>query len=129
MEQEKEFVTIIIEALKWTDGAVEIDKAISDLNAAKAKGATHIEVETWTEYDCATDEIDAVQKRFETDEEAKQRVAHERRVNEFSKRQKAMYDQLEAATARFEKADKALQYFCAAVKKSGFVDAINKKQK
>lgn len=74
---EKNFITVEIETLKWADEAVEIDRAISDLQEAKARGATHIQVEAWTEYDCPIVEIDAVQKRFETDEEAKERTKHE----------------------------------------------------
>jgi hypothetical protein len=83
---EKNFITLEIENLRWADEAVEIDRAISDLQEAKAKGATHIEVERWVEYDCAVAEIDAVQKRFETDEEAKARIKHELSMQEASKK-------------------------------------------
>lgn len=83
---EKNFITLEIATLRWTDEAVEIDRAISDLQEAKAKGATHIEVERWVEYDCAMVEIDAVQKRFETDEEAKARLKHELALQEASKK-------------------------------------------
>lgn len=72
---EKNFITIEIETLKWTDAAVEIDQAISDLQEAKAKGATHIQVERWVDHDCAMVEIECVQKRFETDEEVQLREA------------------------------------------------------
>ena len=85
---EKNFITLEIKTLRWADEAVEIDRAISDLQEAKAKGAPHIQVEKWVEYDCAMAEIDAVQKRFETDEEVKARIKHELVMQQASKKLK-----------------------------------------
>jgi hypothetical protein len=54
--------------LDWV-GEVEISKLKRDIEELEKLGATHIEVEHGVSYDCSYVDINAFQKRLETDEE------------------------------------------------------------
>ena len=59
--------------LDWED-SVEISKIRADLDAIEALGATHVEIECITKYDCDYIIIKPISERLETDEEFKARV-------------------------------------------------------
>jgi hypothetical protein len=55
-------------SLDWEYG-VEISKLRADLDAIEALGATHVEIESRTSYDCTYVNIEPISERLETDEE------------------------------------------------------------
>ena len=59
--------------LDWTYG-VDISKLKQDLVELEKLGATHVEIDPYTEYDCAYVTICAISRREETDEEALERI-------------------------------------------------------
>jgi len=59
-------------SLDWQYG-VEISKLKEDLEALEKLGATHVEIDPYTEYDSAYVKIEAYCERIETDEEFEQR--------------------------------------------------------
>ena len=59
-------------SLDW-EYSVEISKIRADLDAIEALGATHVEINSSTRYDCDYVTIKPVSEHLETDEEFEQR--------------------------------------------------------
>ena len=86
--------------LDWEYG-VEISKLREDLDAIEKLGATHVEIEAYTSYDCAGVTIECFVDRYETDEECLERTEKQTarensiKLNELEqlKRLKAKYKQ------------------------------------
>lgn len=58
--------------LHWTYG-VELSQIKKDIEELEKLGATNVEIEPYTEYDCSYVTIEAYCNRIETDEEFEQR--------------------------------------------------------
>jgi len=85
--------------LDWTYG-IEIKKIREDLDAIEKLGATHVEIEHGSNYDCSYVEIDAYAERIETDEEFNVRVAEDNRRREENRRKEL--EQLEKLKLKYE---------------------------
>ena len=62
--------------LDWTYG-IEIKRLREELDRLEKKGATHIDIEPYSNYDSAFVDISAYANRIETDEEFKERIEKE----------------------------------------------------
>tara|TARA_R110000851_G_scaffold280281_1_gene433594 strand:+ start:1982 stop:2281 length:300 start_codon:yes stop_codon:yes gene_type:complete len=60
----------------WEDG-VEISKIREDLNALEKLGATHVGIDPYVNYDCASVSFDGYVNRQETDEEYLKRTTEQ----------------------------------------------------
>ena len=83
-------------SLDW-EYSVEISKIRADLDAIEALGATHVEIESSTRYDCDYVTIKPVSKHLETDEEFKARVEEvEKRQSEIKRRELEQLEKLKS---------------------------------
>lgn len=80
----------------WTYG-IELSRLKEDLEALEKLGATHVEIEPYTEYDCSYVSIKAICRREETDEEMQRRVKEEQaRQDEYKRRDLEQLEHLKA---------------------------------
>lgn len=86
-------------SLDWTYG-VEISKIRSDLDALEKLGATHVDIEVETSYDCSYIVANAFAFRTETDSEYKERIDKEREWQEQIKRRDL--EQLEILKTKYK---------------------------
>ena len=78
----------------WTYG-VELSKIKEDINELEKLGVTDIEIESVTDYDCSSVNIQAFISRLETDEECGLRINKEKiRKEEIEKRELAYFEEL-----------------------------------
>ena len=63
--------------LDWGYG-IEIERLRGELDRLEKKGATHINIEPYSEFDVAYSNISAYANRIETDEELKERIEKEK---------------------------------------------------
>lgn len=70
-KQERDFT--VQYSLDWTYG-VEIAQLKKDVEELEKLGATHVNIEPYTEYDSSYVSIEAISRRIETDEECEERV-------------------------------------------------------
>lgn len=83
-------------SLDW-EYSVEISKIRADLDAIEALGATHVEINSSTRYDCDYVTIKPVSEHLETDEEFKARVKEvEQRQSEIKMRELELLEKLKS---------------------------------
>ena len=61
---------------EWEYG-VELSKFKKDIEELEKLGVTHLDIEAYESYGCATITIDAINERFETDSEVQKRIDDE----------------------------------------------------
>ena len=82
--------------LDW-EYSVEISRLRADLDAIEALGATHVEIESCSDYDYSYLKIEPVSEHLETDEEFKARVEEfEKKQSEIKRRELEQLEKLKS---------------------------------